>query len=106
MKQVELLLKKIKTVKEALIEVQLTLGLESHLSFFDKTGIITHGFSMSVINTLVENCDKLFSVNDLMNCGLISSLKLAIILLNVFNEVFEDIEISESLYELVIYHLL
>ena len=88
-------------MKEALTEVQLSLGVESKLSFFDNTGVIMHGFSSSVINVLVENCDKISSVSDLINCGLISSLKLAVIILEVINEVFEDIEIDESLYELV-----
>ena len=79
----------------------MSLGIQSKLSFFDNTGVITHGFSSNIISILADNCERMFSVSDLMNCGLISSMKLAIVVLEVFNEVFEDIEISESLYELV-----
>lgn len=62
--------------------------------------MITHGFSDNVVDAIVENCGKIFNVNDLMECGFISSLHIAIIVLEVFNEVFEDIVIDDGLYEL------
>ena len=52
------------------------------------------------MDAIVENCGKIFNINDLMECGFISSLHIAIIVLEVFNEVFEDIVIDDGLYEL------
>ena len=87
-------------LKEALQEVQLSLGLSSGVTLFDSSGLITHGFSDSVIESIVEHCGKIYDINDLMGCGFISSLRIALIVLEVFNEVFEDIVIDNSLYQL------
>ena len=87
-------------LKDALFEVQLSLDLSSGLTLFDSSGVITHGFSDNVVDATVENCGKIFNINDLMECGFISSLHIAIIVLEVFNEVFEDIVIDDGLYEL------
>ena len=87
-------------LKDALYEVQLSLDLSSGLTLFDSSGVITHGFSDNVVDAIVENCGKIFNINDLMECGFISSLHIAIIVLEVFNEVFEDIVTDDGLYEL------
>ena len=87
-------------LKEALHEVKLSLDLRSGLTLFDAFGMITHGFSDNVIDSIVDNCGKIHNINDLMQCGLISSLHVAVTVLEVINEVFEDIVIESSLYEL------
>ena len=87
-------------LKEALHEVKLSLDLRSGLTLFDASGMITHGFSDNVIDSIVDNCGKIHNVNDLMQYGFISSLHIAVTVLEVLNEVFEDIVIDSSLYEL------
>ena len=42
-------------LKEALHEVKLSLDLSSGLTLFDASGMITHGFSDSVIDSVVDN---------------------------------------------------
>ena len=56
-------------LKEALQEVGLSLDLSSGVTLFDSTGLITHGFSDNVIESIIENCDKIFNINDLMEYG-------------------------------------
>lgn len=79
-------------LKEALMEVKDTLGWQSDVILFDSTGVITHGLSETVIDSLVSNCENIFTIMDLMEAGLASSPKVAVIVLEVFNEIFEDID--------------
>lgn len=90
-------------LREALQEVQFSLDVSSGgFTLFDASGLITHGFSDSIIDSIVENCNKIFNINDLMEHGFISSLRIAIVVLEVLNEVFEDIDIDSSLYKLAV----
>ena len=87
-------------LKEALQEVQLSLAVSSGVTLFDSSGLITHGFSDSVIESITLNCDKIFNIHDLMEYGFISSIHLALVVLEVFNEIFEDVVIDTSLYNI------
>ena len=89
-------------LRDALHEVKLSLDLRSGLTLFDASGMITHGFSDNVIDSVVDNCGKIHNINDLMQYGFISSLHIAVTVLEVLNEVFEDIIIESSLYELAV----
>ncbi len=60
-------------LKEALHEVQLSLAVCSGVTF-DSSGLITHGFSDNVIESITFNCEKIFSIHDLMEYGFISSI--------------------------------
>ena len=67
---------------------------------FDSSGLITHGFSDNIIESITLNCDKIFNIHDLVEYGFISSIHLALVVLEVFNEIFEDVEIDTSLYNI------
>ena len=54
-------------LREELGEVQQSLGFNSGITLFDPTGIITHGLSDSVIDSLVMNCGTVFKVSDLFH---------------------------------------
>ena len=88
-------------LKEALQEVQLSLAVSAGVTLFDSSGLITHGFSDNIIESITLNCHKIFNIYDLMEYGFISSIHLALVVLKcveVFNEIFEDVEIDTSLY--------
>ena len=87
-------------LKEALQEVQLSLAVSAGVTLFDSSGLITHGFSDNIIESITLNCDKIFNIHDLMEYGFISSIHLALVVLEVFNEIFEDVEIDTSLYNI------
>ena len=87
-------------LKEALQEVQLSLAVSAGVTLFDSSGLITHGFSDNIIESITLNCDKIFNIHDLMEYGFISSIHLAFVVLEVFNEIFEDVEIDTSLYNI------
>lgn len=85
-------------LKEALQEVQLSLAVSSGVTLCDSSGLITHGFSDNVIESITFNCEKIFSIHDLMEYGFISSIHVALIVLEVFYEIFEDVVIDGSLH--------
>ena len=89
-------------LKQALQEIQLTLDFTSGITLFDVSGRIAHGFSNSIIDSIVDNSKYIFSVGDLMEYGLISSLRIGIMVLEVLNEIFEDIVIPSDLYRLAV----
>lgn len=68
---------------------------------FDDTGVIAHGFSDKLIDRIVSNIHFIFNVHDVIEHCNPPSLKVAIIILEIVKEVFEDVEISDELYTLV-----
>ena len=58
---------------------------------FDSTGVVTHGLSDELINTIVSNVQTIFDVHDLIECSAAPSLKIAVIILEVIDESFNDI---------------
>ena len=85
-------------LKEALQEVQFSLAASAGVTLFDSSGLITHGFSDNIIESITLNCHKICNIYDLMEYGFISSIHLALVVLEVFNEIFEDVVIDTSLY--------
>ena len=89
-------------LNEALQEVGLSFDVSSGATLFDSSGLTTHGFSDNVLNAIIMNSGKIFNINDLMEYGFISSFHMALIVLEICNEVFEDIVIDSSLYQLAV----
>ena len=73
----------------ALKEMQLSLSSQAKLTMFDSTGILTHGFSDELINEIVSIVETTFNVYDLIERCTAPSLKVAVITLEVINEIFE-----------------
>ena len=76
----------------------ISLLVSAGVTLFDSSGLITHGFSDNIIESITLNCNKIFNIHDLMEYGFILSIHLALVVLEVFNEIFEDVEIDTSLY--------
>ena len=87
-------------LRNALGEIKQSLNIYSRTTFFDSSGVLCHGFSDSIINSIVNNCHKIFTLADLLENGFISSLQIAVTVLEVFSEIFEDVTITPSLYRL------
>lgn len=88
-------------VKEALKEVQCSLSCQSRVRMFDDTGIITHGLSDKMIDKIVSNVHVIYNVHDVIEHCKPPSLKVAVIILEILREVFEDVEVTDELYSLV-----
>ena len=88
-------------IHNALKEMQLSLSCQAKLTMFDSTGIVTHGLSDELINTIVSNVQTIFDVHDLIECCAAPSLKIAVIILEVIDEIFSDILVPDELYSLV-----
>ena len=88
-------------LKEALIEVQRSFSSQSSIRMFDDTGIVGHGFSKHLIGTVVSNVKNIFNVYDVIDYCNTPSLKIAVITLEVINEMFGDVDIPDELYALV-----
>ncbi len=54
--------------------------------------VSSHGFSEQVISDVVENCNKIFSVEDVITYSPIFSRNQAMEVLSIFSEVFNDID--------------
>ena len=89
-------------LRDALREIKQSLNICSRATFFDASGMLCHGFSDTITDSIVNNCHKIFTLSDLMENNFISSLQLAVTVLEVFNELFEDITIDQSLYTLAV----
>lgn len=80
-------------------KVLLKDALEVHQNRLSATGNITalgslscHGFSEEAISDVLNNCHKLFSVNDIMSCVPVFARTQAQEILSIVNEVFCDID--------------
>ena len=73
-------------------------ALEAHLARLSSSGTITtlgsscHGFSTEVISDILDNCHKLFTVNDIVSCIPIFSVTHGKQILGIINEVFDDLD--------------
>ena len=88
-------------LKEALNEVQRSLSSQSKIRMFDSTGIVGHGLSDDLIDTIVSSVHNIYTVYDVIDYCNAPSLKIAVITLELINEVFGDVDIPDELYELV-----
>ena len=80
-------------------KVLLKDALEAHQNRLAATGTITalgslssYGFSKEAISDVLDNCNKLFSVNDIVDCVPVFSRTQAKEILSIVNEVFDDID--------------
>lgn len=74
---------------EALLQLRETL-VGSGGVLFDEDA--SHGFSCELCKEIVENCSKIFTVEDLMTSFPVFSTLHAVKILEVFQEIFNDIE--------------
>ena len=78
------------TLKEALKERQIDLSNYNAIVALGSTSY--HGFSEQVISDVVENCHKIFSLEDVLTYSPIFSKLQALDLLSIISDVFNDIE--------------
>lgn len=82
-------------VKEALTELQMSLSFQSNLSVF---GGKSHELSNSCLDDIVNNVERICSISDVLIYCPTSNYRLAVVILEVLNEVFGDIDISDEVY--------
>ncbi|CAB4033633.1 mediator of RNA polymerase II transcription subunit 34-like [Paramuricea clavata] len=75
---------------DALKEQQ--MNISSYNAVIALGSVSSHGFSEQVITDVVENCNKIFSVEDVITYSPIFSRNQAMEVLSIFSEVFNDIE--------------
>ncbi len=88
-------------LKNALDETKDFLSEQCKWRMFDASGVLSHGLSTEVINSIVDNIDIIFTVYDLFEHCSVPSTKVAIIVLELFKELFDDILIPDELYNIV-----
>ncbi len=81
-------------------EIRQSLSSRTNVTFFDSSGVLCHGLSDSVIESIVDNSHKIFGVSDLMEHSFVSSLQLAVMIIEIFIELFEDITHDSNLHSL------
>ncbi len=72
----------------ALLELRESQSISSSFPL-DKT--LSHGFSVELIQDVVERCNEIFSVDDIISSFPVFALAHAIRILEVFQEIFDDI---------------
>ena len=77
-------------LKEALKEKQ--IGLSNYNAIVALGSTSCHGFSEHVISDVVENCHKIFSLEDVLTCSPIFSTLQALEVLSIISDIFNDIE--------------
>ncbi len=87
-------------LRDALREIRQSLSSRTNVRFFDSSGVLCHGLSDSVIESIVDNSHKIFGVSDLMEHSFVSSLQLAVMIIEIFIELFEDITHDSNLHSL------
>jgi ATP-dependent helicase YprA (DUF1998 family) len=87
-----------KALKEALFELKGKLDIHS-LSVFGSSS--SHGFSNELISAVVQRASTIFSLKDLISELPIFNISHAKLILEVFNEIFEDIEHLDELMDLI-----
>ena len=83
-----------KALEEALFEIK-----SKSLSVFGLSS--SHGFSSELINAVVEMASTIFSLSDLISEFPIFNISHAKLILEIFNEIFEDIEHLDELMDLI-----
>ena len=68
---------------------------------FDDSGIIAHGLSGKLIDKIASNVHVIYNVHDVIEHCNPPSLKVAVIILEIFRDVFEDVEVKDELHSLV-----
>ena len=87
-----------KALEEAVFELKSKLDIQS-LSVFGSSS--SHGFSKELIRAVVKRASTIFSLKDLISEFPIFNISHAKLILEVFNEIFEDIEHLDELINLI-----
>ena len=87
----ELCLSDKECVKEALKEVQRLLFCQTQVRMLDDSGIISRGFSDTLIDKIVSNVNFIYNVHDVIEHCNPPTLKVAVIILEIVKETFEDV---------------
>lgn len=87
-----------KALEEALFDIKSKLDTQS-LSVFGSSS--SHGFSNELINAVIMRASTIFSLADLLSEFPIFNISHGKLILEVFNEIFEDIEHLEELMDLI-----
>lgn len=74
-------------VREAFLEIR--RSIPQSCSALGETS--SHGFSLELIDSIVEHCDKLFNIHDINNFLPVFSTKHGLKILEVLDEIFSDI---------------
>lgn len=88
-------------LKNALGETKLFLSGQCSWRMFDASGVLCHGLSTNIIDNIVSSMDFIFTVYDLFEYCNIPSMKVGVIILELFKELFDDIVIPDELYAIV-----
>ena len=72
-------------LKDALMELQKSIGTNTMSAFGG-----SHGFSSQLVEEVLENCDKIFSLQDVTKLVPVFSRKHAILIFEIFNDIFDD----------------
>ena len=78
----------------ALLELRDSQSMPESLTF-DKT--LSHGFSVELIQDLVERCSEIFTVEDILCSFPVFAVVHAMRILEVFHEIFDDIPNNDDL---------
>ena len=89
------------SLEKTLKEVQRSLSCQSQVCMFEDTGIIAHGLSDKLIDKIVSNVHVIYNVHNVIEHCNPPSLKVAVIILEILREVFEDVKVTDELYSLV-----
>lgn len=65
---------------------------------FDDIGIIVYGLFDKMIDKIVSNVYVIYNVYDVIEYCKLFLLKVVVIILEIFREVFEDVEVIDELY--------
>ncbi|KAL9988747.1 hypothetical protein ACROYT_G003230 [Oculina patagonica] len=82
------------TLREALYEIKSTLDMKSPFIFDSKSG---HGFTNSLVNDLVASAARIFSLSDILKKFPVFNIGHGKLILEIFYEIFEDIEDFEEM---------
>jgi hypothetical protein len=85
-------------LEDALKELLVTLQSQTQLSVLSYNAVELSGIDSGSIKQIVENVEHIRDANDLIRYCPFSSVKLLIVILELMQEIFQDIEISEELY--------
>ena len=72
-------------LKDALMELQESIGTNTMSALGG-----SHGFSSQLVEEVLENCDKIFSLQDVTKLVPVFSRKHVILIFEIFNDIFDD----------------
>lgn len=87
-------------LEDAMKELHGTLQSQTKLSVLSCNGMELYGLNNSSIQEIVDNIEHIHNANDLMQYCPFSCVKLLVIILDVMQEIFQDIEITDDLYSM------